>query len=80
MKDFFSYGYPGIFLLNCMQEWTICIIELRSNKAGKTNYFITVRTSVLKLVELESLVAKILKYGNYSPAKSVKFCIFLYYA
>ena len=57
----------------CSRQWTICIIDLHSVWAKRTKSFTTARKRILRLVELQGLVAKCCKIRKYSLAKFANF-------
>ena len=61
-------------------EWTDCIMDRILKKVEVGKFITTALKSILKLVELQSLVAKCCKMKKIEPCKVCEFCILLYYA
>ena len=61
-------------------EWTNCIIDKIFKNVEIVKFITTALKSVLKLVKLQSLVAKCCKMQKIQVCKIRKFCILLYYA
>ena len=61
-------------------QWTDCIIEKIFENIRIVKFITTALKSVLKLVKLQSLVAKYCKMQKLQACKIRQFCILLYYA
>ena len=59
--------------------WTDCIMDKILKKVEMGKFITTALKSILKLVKLQSLVAKCCKMRKISPCKVCKFCTLLYY-